>query len=158
MRYLLLAVACAAASLLACRESVSPDPLGARLSVWQPGASSTLIHDGSSFVLCYPDRLVIQDSTTWRRVWDCSVSSYIPAPPLPIVDFDSSEVLVAVSLPSEDVSVDSVVQFELGARAYVSEYSSCSNFTINPVAFHMVRAPRISVQSWQTRQVHRTCS
>jgi hypothetical protein len=159
MRYSAFALSWVAAALLACRESAAPEPLGTRLSAWVPPDSATLIHDGTCCVLDYPARLVIQDSATWRRVWDTTVWIYSPPPLLPFVNFDSSEVLVAVSAIGQgDLWIDSLVQFERGARVYVSEYSSCSNLQGGGVVFHMVRAPRFSVQSWRTRQVVRPCT
>ena len=144
---------------LACREPAAPEPLGLRLSAWQPGDSATLIHDGTDFVLNYPCRLVVQDSGTWRSVWQNTVRIFIPQPALPVVDFSSSEVLVAVSAVGQgDIGIDSVVRFELGARVYVTEYSSCSDLQSGGVAFHMVRAPRFDVQSWRTNHVQRSCT
>lgn len=58
-------------------------------------------------------RLVIRDSTTWRRYWSAIHRPFIPAPPMPAVDF-SREMIVLVAMGTRptagfDIRIDSVL-------------------------------------------------
>jgi hypothetical protein len=158
MRRSLVGIALAAALALACREPVAPEPLGQRLSAWQPGDSATLIHDGFPCGLTSSSRMVIQDSTTWRSVWDSAVCTMLLQPPLPVVDFTSYDVLAAVSDDFDSwITIDSVVRFELGARVYVTECPVLDYTQSYSLTYHMVRTPRFDVESWRTYRLNRWC-
>ncbi len=154
MRFVLGAVVVIA--LVACRNPEAPEPLGARLSVFIPADSDRLGDDGSSLVLNYPDRLVVSDSAMWDFVWHDSFT-YYPEPARPSVDFGTYLVLVAVGGPGGDVTVDSVVQFASGARAYVSEVHLCGPQQVSWVGFQFVRTPRVDVRAWQTQDKGYRC-
>ena len=80
------------------------------LEVLVPVVSSARVYydDGPAFKDSV--RLVVRDSTTWKRVWAQATSTQPSPPPLPVIDFDHEMAVVVGAgrmTPGDQIRVDS---------------------------------------------------
>lgn len=112
MRTLLFTLCCL--TLAACDSPTAPDELGERLGAWVPGPQALLSE--RYFVGGPTGNFVVRKEASWDSCW----KRFGPQDELPpAVDFENE--MVFGLIPWWDSALlDSIVEFELGARMYAT--------------------------------------
>lgn len=140
-------VACASLSL-----GPIPAEFGDRHSITIASRSLTVAHEFTSG-LTDSTRVLVRDREQWVEVWSRIHANRQNPPPAPDVAFDEELVVVAAlgQRPSGgyNIGIDSVVQHEHGAVAYVSRHApgpQCAVTEALTQPVHALRVPRFEGQ------------
>lgn len=111
MRKLLFTLCCL--TLIGCDSATAPDELGARLTKWVPGPDALLSERG--FGGGY-GHFVIRTDSAWESCWP---KFGIQDATLPVINFET-EMVLALDHVNTRALLDSIVEFEGGARVYAT--------------------------------------
>jgi hypothetical protein len=153
------------AVLSACSQATTSPAgaqLGARLRVWKPDSAAVLASE-SNTRLYSATQMVVDDSLTWRAMWEAIYRNNLTRPPLPAVDFTAHSVLVyGLGALYASLRLDSIGFYELGNAAYLTDVRPGSNCAVPGVVLTPVVAVRAAqplwIRVWILRDVVQACS
>jgi hypothetical protein len=153
------------ALLSACsRDTMSPPDagLGSRLRAWTPDTAAVLASTQIS-PLWSATQIVVDDSLTWRALWQSIYAGNSAPPAMPLVDFTSHSVLVyGLGALFASLRFDSLTYYDLGNVAYLTDTRPGSNCIVAGVVLAPIVAvqvpERVAVRKWYLRDVVQQCS
>jgi len=156
---------CLVALASACaRTTTSPadDVLGPRIRAWAPDSSAVLASTQTS-PLWSATQLVVDDTLTWRAIWQSIYANRFPAPPVPVVDFSAHSVLVyGLGAVYASLRFDSLTYYELGNAAYLTDTRPGAGCVVPAIVLAPVVAVatpgQVAVAKWYLRDVVQPCS
>jgi len=102
-----------------------------------------------------PIRTVIRDSTAWRRIWERINRPFMPAPSLPVIDFDR-EMIVVASLGTRpsggyDVVIDGAEQDSTGIQISIRVATPAAGCPVSAVTTQPIDLARIAASDQPVR-------
>jgi len=102
-----------------------------------------------------PIRTVIRDSTAWRRIWERINRPFMPAPSLPVIDFDR-EMIVVASLGTRpsggyDVVINGAEQDSTGIQISIRVATPAAGCPVSAVTTQPIDLARIAASDQPVR-------